>query len=327
MAQSDWLEERSVSFLLSFSLSVFPFLFSRCRNRESSTTPRRNGEVSFGGSRRERKTTHSLSVAPLQQGKQRHISLTTKINGDCCGSGESKGKLVIRGAYVAEDYEAGGGLVDEEDNDGWVASHGRPKGCLIKMVLKLFDQGETKAYDRSYRNEWITLMNVLDKCLIGLLFNALKLLFNLLNYLEVTGLLFVDVVVTGLLFVVVVKVISHGYDVDVKNIVFLSKLEDLRVCKEHGLGQTGSQEFTVVDAEIYGCRLRFQALLSILYDWHNLRLRYHPGKQVGPKTMTGSDDNAFYSALLVVRTRTVSRTMTASDENASYSALVDSSGF
>ena len=32
------------------------------------------------------------------------------------------------------------------------------------------------------RNEWITLMNVLDKCLIGLLFNALKLLFNLLNF-------------------------------------------------------------------------------------------------------------------------------------------------
>ncbi|KAH0912484.1 hypothetical protein HID58_035805 [Brassica napus] len=35
---------------------------------------------------------------------------------------------------------------------------------------------------------------------------------------------------------------------------------------------------------------------------------------------SGQDQN-------VVRTRTVSRTMTASEENASYSALVDSSGF
>ena len=33
----------------------------------------------------------------------------------------------------------------------------------------------------------------------------------------------------------VIKVISHGYDVDVKNIVFLSNIEDMRVCKEHGL--------------------------------------------------------------------------------------------
>ncbi|KAF3537842.1 hypothetical protein F2Q69_00018531 [Brassica cretica] len=35
-----------------------------------------------------------------------------------------------RAASVAEDYEAAGGevLVDDEDNDGWLATHGRPKG-------------------------------------------------------------------------------------------------------------------------------------------------------------------------------------------------------
>ncbi|KAF3564109.1 hypothetical protein DY000_02015280 [Brassica cretica] len=45
-------------------------------------------------------------------------------------------------ASVAEDYEAGGGLVDDEDYDGWVATH---------MVLRLFDHGKTKAYDRLHR--------------------------------------------------------------------------------------------------------------------------------------------------------------------------------
>ena len=34
----------------------------------------------------------------------------------------------IREVSVAEDYEAGGGLVDHEDNDGCVATHGRSKG-------------------------------------------------------------------------------------------------------------------------------------------------------------------------------------------------------
>ncbi|XP_010446232.1 PREDICTED: autophagy-related protein 3-like [Camelina sativa] len=35
-----------------------------------------------------------------------------------------------RAASVAEDYEAAGGevLVDDEDNDGWLATHGKPKG-------------------------------------------------------------------------------------------------------------------------------------------------------------------------------------------------------
>ncbi|KAG2276037.1 hypothetical protein Bca52824_058592 [Brassica carinata] len=61
--------------------------------------------------------------------------------------------MVAREASVAEDYEAGGGLVDDEDYDGWVATHGRSKGCLMKMVLRLFDHGETKAYDRLHSKE------------------------------------------------------------------------------------------------------------------------------------------------------------------------------
>lgn len=43
---------------------------------------------------------------------------------------------------MAEDYEAAGGevLVDDEDNDGWLATHGKPKGtfCIERFVpLKL----------------------------------------------------------------------------------------------------------------------------------------------------------------------------------------------
>lgn len=35
-----------------------------------------------------------------------------------------------RAASVEEDYEAAGGevLLDNEDNDGWLATHGKPKG-------------------------------------------------------------------------------------------------------------------------------------------------------------------------------------------------------
>jgi len=34
---------------------------------------------------------------------------------------------------VEEEYEAAGGevLLDNEDNDGWLATHGRPKGWLL----------------------------------------------------------------------------------------------------------------------------------------------------------------------------------------------------
>ncbi|WZZ35639.1 hypothetical protein YC2023_019040 [Brassica napus] len=151
VSSEDYISYGAVRLISSFFLSFrFSFLFSRWRNRESST-PRRlldeNGEASFGGSRQGRKTTHCLSVAPLQQGKRRHISLSVT---DC---GKDKRRLlrlrrIDREASVAEDYEAGGGLVDDEDNDGWVVTHGRSKSCLMKMVLRLFDHGETKAYDR-----------------------------------------------------------------------------------------------------------------------------------------------------------------------------------
>lgn len=39
---------------------------------------------------------------------------------------------------MEEEYEAAGGeiLLDNEDNDGWLATHGRPKGCLpINLYL------------------------------------------------------------------------------------------------------------------------------------------------------------------------------------------------
>ena len=39
-----------------------------------------------------------------------------------------------RAASVEEEYEAAGEeiLLDNEDNDGWLATHGKPKGmCLI----------------------------------------------------------------------------------------------------------------------------------------------------------------------------------------------------
>lgn len=46
---------------------------------------------------------------------------------------------------MAEDYKVGGGevLVDDKDNDGWVATHGRPKGCLIKMDWQRREVGTT----------------------------------------------------------------------------------------------------------------------------------------------------------------------------------------
>jgi ubiquitin-like-conjugating enzyme ATG3 len=35
-----------------------------------------------------------------------------------------------RAASIEEEYEAAGGevLLDDEDNDGWLATHGKPKG-------------------------------------------------------------------------------------------------------------------------------------------------------------------------------------------------------
>lgn len=38
-----------------------------------------------------------------------------------------------RAASVEEEYEAAGGevLLDDEDNDGWLATHGKPKGMSL----------------------------------------------------------------------------------------------------------------------------------------------------------------------------------------------------
>lgn len=44
-----------------------------------------------------------------------------------------------RAASVAEEYEAAGGevLVDDEDNDGWLATHGKPKGRFFVLIDRL----------------------------------------------------------------------------------------------------------------------------------------------------------------------------------------------
>lgn len=38
---------------------------------------------------------------------------------------------------MAEEYEAAGGevLVDDEDNDGWLATHGKPKGERLVVLV------------------------------------------------------------------------------------------------------------------------------------------------------------------------------------------------
>lgn len=44
-----------------------------------------------------------------------------------------------RAASIEEEYEAAGGevLLDNEDNDGWLATHGKPKGlsCFILFMF------------------------------------------------------------------------------------------------------------------------------------------------------------------------------------------------
>ena len=41
-----------------------------------------------------------------------------------------------RAASVEEEYEAAGGevLLDNEDNDGWLATHGKPKGTFFFWI-------------------------------------------------------------------------------------------------------------------------------------------------------------------------------------------------
>lgn len=44
-----------------------------------------------------------------------------------------------RAASVEEEYEAAGGevLLDNEDNDGWLATHGKPKGIFPTKKLDI----------------------------------------------------------------------------------------------------------------------------------------------------------------------------------------------
>jgi hypothetical protein len=46
-----------------------------------------------------------------------------------------------RAASVEEEYEAAGGevLLDGEDNDGWLATHGKPKGVFLFGAGNFFD--------------------------------------------------------------------------------------------------------------------------------------------------------------------------------------------
>lgn len=47
-----------------------------------------------------------------------------------------------RAASVEEEYEAAGGevLLDNEDNDGWLATHGKPKGMLCLEISDIIFQ-------------------------------------------------------------------------------------------------------------------------------------------------------------------------------------------
>ncbi len=48
-----------------------------------------------------------------------------------------------RAASVEEEYEAAGGevLLDNEDNDGWLATHGKPKGmCPLVVYIRIISQ-------------------------------------------------------------------------------------------------------------------------------------------------------------------------------------------
>lgn len=48
-----------------------------------------------------------------------------------------------RAASIEEEYEAAGGevLLDNEDNDGWLATHGKPKGMFLLPHWSYFETG------------------------------------------------------------------------------------------------------------------------------------------------------------------------------------------
>ena len=53
---------------------------------------------------------------------------------------------------MEEEYEAAGGevLLDNEDNDGWLATHGKPKGMLCRNINH-FSSGLCSADHPNYR--------------------------------------------------------------------------------------------------------------------------------------------------------------------------------
>ncbi|PPR88697.1 hypothetical protein GOBAR_AA31991 [Gossypium barbadense] len=60
-----------------------------------------------------------------------------------------------RAASVEEEYEAAGGevLLDNEDNDGWLATHGKPKGIIFFLEIKGDVRGKTCLQMENSRNK------------------------------------------------------------------------------------------------------------------------------------------------------------------------------
>jgi hypothetical protein len=60
--------------------------------------------------------------------KQNNYELLTSCSVPC----------LRRAASIEEEYEAAGGeiLLDNEENDGWLATHGKPKGTIPLVVYQ-----------------------------------------------------------------------------------------------------------------------------------------------------------------------------------------------
>lgn len=61
-----------------------------------------------------------------------------------------------RASSIEEEYEAAGGevLLDNEDNDGWLATHGKPKGSSKYYFLEFCK----KLMDLYYVQKYFTIM-------------------------------------------------------------------------------------------------------------------------------------------------------------------------
>lgn len=66
-----------------------------------------------------------------------------------------------RAASVEEEYEGAGGeiLVDNEDNDGWLATHGKPKGIEFECSSRSYmnQSIEFKWWKKYYNNQFMCL--------------------------------------------------------------------------------------------------------------------------------------------------------------------------